>query len=141
MITRKAHAKWEGELKVGSGHLRLGSGAYEGKYSFGTRFEGAPGTNPEELLGAAHAGCFSMALNLGISQAGFAAEYVDSSAEVQMDKVGGGMAIVNIKLTTKAKVPGLSKEKFAELAEATKVNCIISKALSVPMTLEATLEG
>lgn len=141
MITRKAHAKWEGELKTGTGNVRLGSGAYEGKYSFGTRFEGAPGTNPEELLGAAHAGCFSMALNLGISQAGFAAEYVDSTAEVQMDKVGGGMAIVNIKLTTKAKVPGLSKEKFAELAEATKVNCIISKALSVPMTLEATLEG
>jgi osmotically inducible protein OsmC len=141
MITRKAHAKWEGELKTGTGNVRLGSGAYEGKYSFGTRFEGAAGTNPEELLGAAHAGCFSMALNLGISQAGFAAEYVDSTAEVQMDKVGGGMAIVNIKLTTKAKVPGLSKEKFAELAEATKVNCIISKALSVPMTLEATLEG
>lgn len=141
MITRTATAKWAGELKTGTGNLRLGSGAFEGKYSFGTRFEGAPGTNPEELLGAAHAGCFSMALNLGISQAGFTAEYVDSTAEVQMDKVGGGMAIVNIKLTTKAKVPGLSKEKFAELAEATKVNCIISKALSVPMTVEATLEG
>lgn len=141
MITRKAHAKWEGELKVGSGHLRLGSGAYEGKYSFGTRFEGAPGTNPEELLGAAHAGCFSMVLNLGISQAGFAAVYVDTTAEVQMDKVDGGMAIVHIKLTTKAQVPGLSKEKFAELAEATKVNCIISKALKVPMSVEATLQS
>ncbi len=141
MITRKASAKWAGELKTGTGSVRLGSGAFEGKYSFGTRFEGAPGTNPEELLGAAHAGCFSMALNLGISQAGFAAEYVDTTAEVQMDKVGAGMAIVNVKLTTKAKVPGLSKEKFAELAEATKVNCIISKALSVPMTLDATLEG
>jgi osmotically inducible protein OsmC len=141
MITRKAQATWAGELKTGTGRVRLGSGAFEGKYSFGTRFEGAPGTNPEELLGAAHAGCYSMALNLGISQAGFAAEYVDTTAEVQMDKVGGGMAIVNVKLTTKAKVPGLSKEKFAELAEATKVNCIISKALSVPMTLEATLDG
>lgn len=141
MITRKASAKWAGELKTGTGSVRLGSGAFEGKYSFGTRFEGAPGTNPEELLGAAHAGCYSMALNLGISQAGFAAEYVDTTAEVQMDKVGAGMAIVNVKLTTKAKVPGLSKEKFAELAEATKVNCIISKALSVPMTLDATLEG
>ena len=141
MITRKSSAKWAGELKTGTGHVRLGSGAFEGKYSFGTRFEGAPGTNPEELLGAAHAGCYSMALNLGISQAGFAAEYVDTTAEVQMDKVGAGMAIVNIKLTTKAKVPGLSTEKFAELAEATKVNCIISKALSVPMTLDATLEA
>lgn len=141
MITRKASAKWAGELKTGTGTVRLGSGAFEGKYSFGTRFEGAPGTNPEELLGAAHAGCFSMALNLGISQAGYAADFVDTTAEVQMDKVGGGMAIVNIKLTTRAKVPGLSKEKFAVLAEGTKVNCIISKALSVPMTLDATLEG
>lgn len=141
MIVRKSNAKWAGELKTGTGTVRLGSGAFEGKYSFGTRFEGAPGTNPEELLGAAHAGCFSMALNLGISQAGFAADYVDTTAEVQMDKVGGGMTIVNIKLTTSAKVPGLSKEKFAELAEATKVNCIISKALSVPMTLDATLVG
>ncbi len=141
MITRKASAKWVGELKSGSGNVRLGSGAFEGKYSFGTRFEGAPGTNPEELLGAAHAGCYSMALNLGISQAGFAAEYVDTTAEVQMDKVGAGMSIVNITLTTRAKVPGLSKEKFAELAEATKVNCIISKALSVPMTLVAALDA
>jgi osmotically inducible protein OsmC len=141
VITRKASAKWAGELKTGTGTVRLGSGAFEGKYSFGTRFEGAPGTNPEELLGAAHAGCFSMALNLGISQAGFAAEYVDTTAEVQMDKVDGGMKIVNVKLTTRAKVPGLSKEKFAELAEGMKVNCIISKALSVPMTLDATLES
>src|SRR5690606_10369643 len=109
--------------------------------SFGTRFEGAPGTNPEELLGAAHAGCFSMALNLGISQAGFAADYVDTTSEVQMDKVGDAMTIVNIKLVTKAKVPGLSKERFAELAEGTKKNCIISRALSVPMTLEATLDA
>lgn len=141
MIARKASARWAGELKTGTGHVRLGSGAFEGKYSFGTRFEGAPGTNPEELLGAAHAGCFSMALNLGISQAGFAAVYVDTTAEVQMDKVGAGMAIVNVKLTTHAKVPGLSQKKFAELAEATKVNCIISRALSVPMTLEATLDS
>ncbi len=141
MITRNASAKWAGELKTGTGHVRLGSGAFEGKYSFGTRFEGAPGTNPEELLGAAHAGCYSMALNLGISQAGFAAEYVDTTAEVQMDKTDAGMAIVNVKLTVKAKVPGLGAEKFAELAEATKKGCIISRALSVPMTLEATLEG
>lgn len=141
MITRKANAKWAGELKTGTGTVRLGSGAFEGKYSFGTRFEGAPGTNPEELLGAAHAGCFSMALNLGISQAGFAADYVDTTSEVQMDKVGDAMTIVNIKLVTKAKVPGLSKERFAELAEGTKKNCIISRALSVPMTLEATLDA
>ncbi|MBX3133519.1 MAG: OsmC family protein [Gemmatimonadaceae bacterium] len=139
MITRKASAKWTGELKTGKGTVKLGSGAFEGAYSFGTRFEGAPGTNPEELLGAAHAGCFSMALNLGISQAGFAAEYVDTTAEVQMDKVNDKMTIVGVTLTTTAKVPGLSAEKFQELAEATKVNCIVSRALSVPMTLVATL--
>jgi lipoyl-dependent peroxiredoxin len=139
MITRHATANWAGELKSGTGHIRLGSGAFEGKYSFGTRFEGAPGTNPEELLGAAHAGCYSMAFNLGLAQAGFAAESVETKAEVQMDKVNDKMTIVGITLTTTAKVPGISAAQFQELAEATKVNCIVSRALSVPMTLVATL--
>lgn len=141
MITRSAQARWSGELKSGNGNIRLGSGAFEGKYSFGTRFEGAPGTNPEELLGAAHAGCYSMALNLGISQAGFAADFVETQAEVQMDRVDGAMTITGIKLTTRAKVPGLTAAQFAELAETTKVKCIVSRALSVPMTLDAALEG
>ena len=141
MITRTASAKWTGELKTGSGHVRLGSGAYEGKYSFGTRFEGAPGTNPEELLAAAHAGCFSMAFNLMMSMEGFTADYVDTTAQVQMDKVGPGMGIVGVNIVTKAKVPNISAEKFQELAENAKANCIISKALSVPMTLHATLES
>jgi osmotically inducible protein OsmC len=141
MIVRKSSAKWAGELKTGSGHVRLGSGAFEGKYSFTTRFEGAPGTNPEELLAAAHAGCYSMAFNLMMSMAGFNAEYVDTTVEVQMDKVGPGMGIVGAKIITKAKVPGITAEKFQEIAENAKQNCIISKALSVPMTLEATLES
>lgn len=141
MITRSAQARWSGELKSGNGSIRLGSGAFEGKYSFGTRFEAAPGTNPEELLGAAHAGCYSMALNLGISQAGFAADYVETKAEVQMDRVDGAMTITGVKLTTRAKVPGLSAAQFAELAETTKVKCIVSRALSVPMALDAALEG
>ncbi len=140
MITRTAHARWTGELKAGSGHVRLGSGAYEGKYSFGTRFEGAPGTNPEELLAAAHAGCYSMAFNLMMSMEGFTADFVDTTAQVQMDKVGPGMEIVGVNIVTKAKVPNISAEKFQELAENAKQNCIISKALSVPMTLHATLE-
>lgn len=140
MITRKSDARWTGELKTGSGHLRLGSGAYEGKYSFGTRFEGAQGTNPEELLAAAHAACFSMALNAALGNAGHKAKSVATTAEVQMDKIDGGMKIVGIALTTKAEVPGLSKEAFLEFAEKTKDGCIVSKALSaVPMKLTARL--
>jgi osmotically inducible protein OsmC len=141
MITRKSDARWEGELKSGSGSLRLGSGAFEGKYSFGTRFEGAPGTNPEELLAAAHAACFSMALNLALSNAGHAARSVATTAEVQMDKVGGGMSIVGITLTTVGDVPGIKADEFQALAESTKTGCIVSRALSaVPMTLKATLK-
>jgi osmotically inducible protein OsmC len=117
MVTRTADARWTGELKTGTGHIRLGSGAYEGMYSFTTRFEGAPGANPEELLGAAHAGCFSMALNNSMFQAGHAPKSVFTTAEVQMDKVGPGMEIVGVKITTKAKVPSISAEKFQELAE------------------------
>lgn len=141
MITRKSDARWEGELKSGSGHIRLGSGAFEGKYSFGTRFEGAPGTNPEELLAAGHAGCFSMAFNLMLANAGHAANSVATTAEVHMDKVGAGMSITGITLTTVAEVPGIKPEEFHAIAENAKVNCIVSKALaSVPMTLKATLK-
>jgi osmotically inducible protein OsmC len=139
MITRKADARWTGELKTGDGHIRLGSGAYEGKYSFTTRFEGTPGANPEELLGAAHAGCFSMALNNSMFQAGHAPKSVFTTAEVQMDKTDAGTSIVAIHLTTEAEVPGMTAEQFAEFAEKTKTTCIISRALSVPMTVKATL--
>jgi osmotically inducible protein OsmC len=141
MITRKAEARWEGELKTGSGTVRLGSGAFEGKYSFGTRFEGAPGTNPEELLGAAHAGCFSMALNAALSKAGHTPKSIATTAEVQMDKVGGGMGITGIVLTTVGDVPGIKAEEFQALAEETKVSCILSRALAaVPISLKATLK-
>ena len=139
MLVRKSQAKWSGELKTGTGNIKLGSGAFEGKYSFTTRFEGAPGTNPEELLAAAHAGCYSMAFNLMLSMAGFNSEYVDTTVEVNMDKVGAGMAIVGAKIITKAKVPSITAAQFAEIAENAKQNCIISKALSIPMTLDATL--
>lgn len=139
MITRKADARWTGELKTGDGHIRLGSGAFEGKYSFTTRFEGTPGANPEELLGAAHAGCYSMALNNMMFGAGHAPKSVFTTAEVQMDKTAAGMTIVAINLTTEAEVPGMTAEQFLEFAENAKANCIISRALSVPMTVKATL--
>jgi lipoyl-dependent peroxiredoxin len=140
MITRKADARWEGELKTGTGTIRLGSGAFEGKYSFSTRFEDQPGTNPEELVGAAHAGCFTMAFNARLSAAGHPAHSVATTAEVHMDKVGGGMVITGITLTTVADVAGITQEQFLTIAEDAKANCIISKALAaVPITLHATL--
>ncbi len=141
MIQRTASAQWTGDLKAGQGSLRLGSGAFEGKYSFGTRFESAPGTNPEELLGAAHAACFSMALSLGLTQAGHAPVRVQTTATVQLDKVADKMTIVGIALVCEAEVPGVSKEVFQQVAEATKGGCIVSRALaSVPMTLTASLK-
>lgn len=141
MIQRNASAQWTGDLKAGTGSIRLGSGAFEGKYSFGTRFEGAPGTNPEELLGAAHAGCYSMALSLGLTQAGHTPVRVHTTATVQMDRVNEKMTIVGIALATEAEVPGMTNADFQKVAEATKDGCIVSRALaSVPMTLTATLK-
>jgi osmotically inducible protein OsmC len=141
MIQRNASAQWTGDLKAGQGSIRLGSGAFEGKYSFGTRFEGAPGTNPEELLGAAHAGCYSMALALGLTQAGHVPTRVHTTATVQMDRVAEKMTIVGIALVCEAEVPGITNEAFQQVAEATKSGCIVSRALaSVPMTLTATLK-
>jgi len=141
MIQRNASAQWTGDLKAGQGSIRLGSGAFEGKYSFGTRFEGAAGTNPEELLGAAHAGCYSMALSLGLTQAGHVPTRVHTTATVQMDRVAEKMTIVGIALVCEAEVPGITNEAFQQVAEATKSGCIVSRALaSVPMTLTATLK-
>jgi osmotically inducible protein OsmC len=140
MITRKADAHWEGELKTGKGTLKLGSGAFEGGYSFGTRFESAPGTNPEELIGAAHAGCFTMDLNNRLAMAGHLPKSVATTAEVNLDRVDGKMTIVGITLTCVAKVPGLDAAAFQKFAEEAKAGCIISRALAaVPMTLKATL--
>lgn len=116
--------------------LRLGSGAFEGPYSFKTRFEGAPGTNPEELLGAAHAGCFTMAMSLGLTKMGKPPTSIDTKAVVILE----GLAITRIELATRAVVPGLTAAEFQAVADDAKANCIISKALaSVPITLQATL--
>ena len=139
-MANTARAHWQGDLKTGKGTIGLGRGAFEGPYSFKSRFEGAPGTTPEELLGAAHAGCFTMALSLGLTQAGHPPTSLDTSAAVTLAKVGEQFAITRIDLTLKGVVPGLSEADFKRLAEDAKKNCIISRAISgVPMTLDATL--
>ena len=130
----------DGGLKDGRARWRFGSGAFEGQYSFTSRFENGTGTNPEELLGAAHAGCFSMAFAGGLERAGFKAESVATSAKVSIDKVDSGFKVVRIDLVTEAKVPGITPEAFQEQAQAAKVGCPISKALaSVEVTLDAKL--
>jgi osmotically inducible protein OsmC len=140
MINRTANAKWEGDLKSGKGSIKLGSGAFEGKYSFGTRFEDAAGTNPEELIGAAHAGCFTMALSHALAGAGHVPTSVETTATVHLDKVGDGMSITGIDLVTAGRVAGLSAAEFQRFAEDAKANCIVSRALAaVPMTVAATL--
>jgi lipoyl-dependent peroxiredoxin len=139
-MSQTARAHWEGDLKNGKGTLALGSGTFEGAYSFKTRFEGAPGTNPEELLGAAHAGCFTMALSAGLTTAGHPPTSLDTTAIVTLGKIGEQTAVTRIDLTLKGVVPGLAEAEFKRLAEDAKKNCIISRAISaVPMTLDATL--
>lgn len=140
MAVRRADAEWQGGLKGGSGTMKMSSGAYEGKYSFGSRFEEAPGTNPEELIAAAHAGCFSMALAGALEKAGHAPTRVATTARVHLTVGAGGASITRIDLTTEAEVPGIDAAAFAEQAEGAKKNCPVSKALAaVEITLDAQL--
>jgi osmotically inducible protein OsmC len=140
MPVRNAEANWNGGLKDGQGSVKLGSGAFEGKYSFGSRFENGTGTNPEELLGAAHAGCYSMALAAGLGKAGFNPQRVHTTAAVSIEKVGEGFKITKIRLVTEAKVPNLDAAAFKDIAEKTKAGCPVSQALSAtPIELEAKL--
>jgi osmotically inducible protein OsmC len=140
MPTRNADASWDGDLKGGKGNIKLGSGAWSGGYSFGTRFENAPGSNPEELLGAAHAACFSMALAAGLGKAGFQPQNVSTHADVTIDKVGEGFKITKIVLHSTARVPNIDEGKFREIAEKTKTGCPVSQALSAtPIELDAKL--
>jgi len=142
MPARTATARWEGGLKDGKGTMRLGGGAFEGQYSFSSRFEDGVGTNPEELIGAAHAGCFSMALSAGLEQAGYSPNSVDTTANVHLTAGDGGFRISRIELITSAEVPGIDAATFAEQAEAAKQNCPVSKALAgVDIGLDATLAG
>ena len=130
MPVRTAEAEWKGNLSRGSGRMKLGSGAFEGSYSFVSRFEDGPGSNPEELIGAAHAGCFSMALSHMLSEAGHIPDVVHTSAKVHIDKVEDGFKITSIELVTQGKVPGIDEETFREKAEAAKEGCPVSKALA-----------
>jgi lipoyl-dependent peroxiredoxin len=140
MPARTASARWEGGLRDGSGTMRLGSGAFEGAYSFSSRFEDGTGTNPEELLGAAHAGCFSMALSLGLEQAGHPPTSVETTAEVHLGKGDGGFEISRIDLHCTAAVPGIDAATFEAQAATAKAGCPVSKALAgVDITLDAQL--
>jgi len=143
MAARNADAIWEGSLQEGTGNITLGSGAFEGQYSFSSRFEEGTGTNPEELLAAAHAGCFSMALSAGLGRAGFNPVSVASTATVQMQRVDDALTITRIDLVTEAEVPDIDDSTFQEHAKTAKETCIISRALaSIPeITLQATLKS
>jgi len=142
MPTRKAQARWEGKVSEGKGTMKLGSGAFEGAYSFKSRFEDGKGTNPEELIGAAHAGCFSMALSLFLEKAGNPPDWIETKAKVHIEKQGEGFAITAIELATEARVPGIEEKAFQEQAEAAKKNCPVSKALAgTEIKLDARLKN
>lgn len=129
MPTRTANAVWEGNLKSGKGDVHLGSGAFDGQYSFNSRFEEGTGTNPEELIAAAHAGCYSMALSNALATAGFTPDRVATTAKVTLGQSPAGLAITKIELDTEGKVPNLDEATFQQYAEDAKKNCIISRAL------------
>jgi osmotically inducible protein OsmC len=143
MPKRTANARWDGSLQDGSGTMRMASGAYEGPYSFQSRFQEGDGTNPEELIAAAHAGCFSMALSGELGRAGHSAESVETTATVHLDKLDEGFGITRIVLETRATVPGVDEEEFQRLAEAAKTGCPVSQALAAVGSIElrASLAG
>ena len=131
MPTRKAEAEWQGNLAEGSGNLKLGSGAFAGPYSFKSRFEeGQSATNPEELIGAAHAGCFTMALTAALSRAGIKPTRIHTTANVNLEKVGESFVITGIHLETEAEIPGIDDAAFQQYAQGAKQNCPVSKALA-----------
>ncbi len=139
-IVKKASAHWAGDLKTGIGSISTETGVLrEAPYGFKARFEGGKGTNPEELIGAAHAGCFSMALSMILGNAGFTADSIDTQAEVTLDQVEGGFAISAVHLILKAKVPGATQEQFDDLTRQAKEGCPVSKVLNAKVTLDATL--
>ena len=141
MPVRKAHATWEGTLKEGNGNLRLGSGAYDGQYNFSSRFEEGVGTNPEELLGAAHAGCYTMKLNAVLHSKGYAPERVQSTANVTLEPVDGVQTITKIVMDTTVEIDGLDEAELKAIAQEAHDGCIVSIALgAVPeIVINATL--
>ena len=141
MPTRKAEAEWEGNLAEGRGTLKVGSGAFEGPYSFKSRFEeGESATNPEELLGAAHAGCFTMALTAQLSRARITPTRIHTEARIKLEKIGDAFTITQIELETEAEIPDIDDASFQQYAQGAKENCPLSKALaSTPISLTAKL--
>lgn len=141
-MKKTASAVWQGGLKDGKGTLSTESGALkDNPYGFNTRFEGAPGTNPEELIGAAHAGCFSMALSMMLGEAGLTAERIETRAEVTLDKQSDGFAITAVHLVLRARVPGADAQTFEHIANKAKAGCPVSKVLNAKISLDASLDG
>jgi osmotically inducible protein OsmC len=140
-MIKKAHAIWQGTIQSGAGAISTESGVLkDAPYGFKSRFENGKGTNPEELIGAAHAGCFSMALSKMLGDAGYTAERIETHAEVSLDKVGEGFEITASHLRLTAKVPGADEAKYLELADKAKAGCPVSKLLKAEITLDAKLE-
>ncbi|HKJ93093.1 MAG TPA: OsmC family protein [Longimicrobiales bacterium] len=140
MPVRSAEAVWNGTLRDGNGTMKMESGAYEGQYSFASRFEEGTGTNPEELIAAAHAGCFSMALSAELTKAGIEPKRIETSAQVHLNKGDAGFGIEMIELATRAEVPGIDQKTFLEHAEQAKKGCPVSRALQgVDIRLKAVL--
>lgn len=141
-MKRNASAIWRGDLKSGKGSISTESGVLkETQYSFGTRFENGPGTNPEELIGAAHAGCFSMAFSAELGKAGFTPESIRTTATITMEKTDAGFTILESHLDMTAKIPGIDQAKALEIANAAKAGCPISRLLNAKVTLDAKFEG
>jgi lipoyl-dependent peroxiredoxin len=140
MPKRTADARWEGSLQEGHGVMKVASGAYEGPYSFQSRFEEGDGTNPEELIAGAHAGCFSMQVAADLSRAGYEPESVETTATVHLDKVEGGFGITRIDLDTRARVGGIDAEELQRVADGSKRNCPVSRALAAVETIELNAE-
>jgi lipoyl-dependent peroxiredoxin len=142
MAVRTAHAEWVGALQNGNGKMAFGSGAFEGQYSYASRFEEGTGTNPEELIGAAHAGCFSMALAHILAEAGHEPRSVETTARVRLEPLEAGPTITQSELATEADVPGIDADEFQQHAEAAKAGCAVSRALAgVDISVDAKLIG
>ena len=139
MAVRSSHAEWQGNLRDGNGSMKLGSGMFEGPFTFASRFENGKGTNPEELIGAAHAGCFSMAFSGQLNEAGLNPEEIRTTATVTMDKTDAGPTVTRIHLDVHAKVPGADKAAFETAANNAKAGCPISRLLNAEITMEAEL--
>lgn len=140
-IVNTATARYEGLGKDGKGHIRTKSGAVDNPYGFGSRFEGAPGTNPEELIAAAHAACFTMALSFGLARAGHEDGTLETTARVSLEKEGDGFTVTRSALTLTGSVAGIDEAEFVKLAQEAEKNCPISRLLKCEITLDATFEG